>query len=242
MKIKSKILGFIVAALLLFGIAGQAMAYFEEYELIRVVYEKNGSSEVGTDLLYSASSLTSSSALTGTVVFDDNNFTKFGNSTNWSDYYVVYYAISKTTSDVWLSGTEDGLTSGNRQGTSVLNALTLVSNLYGSKSTALATILQSASNSLVSKSSIVTNFASSDTTYATSLADLATVGYVDQILYYFDSVNTVAAGVAVATLRTFADGHTELMPVSSVPVPAALYLLGSGLVALVGIRRRMVAA
>lgn len=239
MKIKSKILGFIVAALLLFGIAGQAMAYFGEYELIRVVYEKNGSSEVGTDLLYSASSLTSSGALTGTVVFDDNNFTQFGNSTNWSDYYVVYYAISKTTSDVWLSGTENGLSSGNRQGTSVLNALTSVSALYATTGNALSTVSQSSSVSFVSKSAIVDNFAAGD--FATSLADLATVGYVDQILYYFDTPNSPLAGVAVATLRTFADGHTELIG-SNVPVPAALYLLGSGLVALIGIRRRMVVA
>jgi len=77
-----------------------------------------------------------------------------------------------------------------------------------------------------------------------NLAALATVGYVDQYLYYYPSStsNLAGSGVAVAQIRTFADGHTEIMPVSSVPVPAAVWLLGSGLIGLVGIRRRMTLA
>ena len=42
-------------------------------------------------------------------------------------------------------------------------------------------------------------------------------------------------------IRTFADGHTEIIPMAT-PLPAAFWLLGSGLMGLVGIRRRMTAA
>jgi hypothetical protein len=47
----------------------------------------------------------------------------------------------------------------------------------------------------------------------------------------------------VATIRTYADGTTQLNPtsVAQTPVPAAVYLLGSGLLGLVGIRRKMAA-
>jgi len=41
-------------------------------------------------------------------------------------------------------------------------------------------------------------------------------------------------------IRTFADGSTQVS--APVPVPAAIWLLGSGLIGLVGIRRRMTAA
>jgi hypothetical protein len=44
--------------------------------------------------------------------------------------------------------------------------------------------------------------------------------------------------VKVATIRTLADGTSTINP-SAVPVPAAVYLLGSGLLGLVGLRRRI---
>jgi hypothetical protein len=78
-----------------------------------------------------------------------------------------------------------------------------------------------------------------------SLADLGTTGFVDQYLYYWPSTvsNTVAPGTQVAKIRTYADGHTDVMnvPVNPVPIPAALYLFGSGLLGLIGIRRKMAA-
>jgi hypothetical protein len=48
------------------------------------------------------------------------------------------------------------------------------------------------------------------------------------------------SGVAVATIRTYADGTIRLNPrEAATPIPAAVYLLGSGLLGLVVIRRKM---
>jgi hypothetical protein len=79
-----------------------------------------------------------------------------------------------------------------------------------------------------------------------NLAALATVGYVDQVLYYYGAnPDGGTPGVQVGVLRTFADGSTMLNPMNdpgaSVPVPAAAYLFGSGLLGLIGLRRKMAA-
>jgi hypothetical protein len=68
-------------------------------------------------------------------------------------------------------------------------------------------------------------------------------GFVDQKLYYYGNMGSLTGaktGVQIATIRTYADGHTELNP-SAVPIPAAAYLFGTGLLGLVGIRRKMAA-
>jgi alkaline phosphatase len=70
------------------------------------------------------------------------------------------------------------------------------------------------------------------------LSALATVGYVDQTLFFYANADSAAAGMKMATIRTYADGHTELNP-NAVPVPASVLLLGSGLLGLIGIRRKM---
>lgn len=52
----------------------------------------------------------------------------------------------------------------------------------------------------------------------------------------------VTPGVKVATIRTYSDGHTEVMAgASPVPIPAPVFLLGSGLGALALLKRKQAA-
>ena len=74
-----------------------------------------------------------------------------------------------------------------------------------------------------------------------NLAALSTVGFVDQTLYFFDSPQSALFGVATVTLRTMADGSTIINPgsASAVPIPPSVLLLGSGLLGMIGIRRKI---
>lgn len=93
------------------------------------------------------------------------------------------------------------------------------------------------------------NLAADSAEMTLSLAALQTEGYVDQLLYFFNynGSGTTVQGVPIAVIRTFltTDGRTIDLAgnklatvINPVPIPAAGWLLGSGLLALIGIRRR----
>lgn len=250
-----KILMLLVVTMLLLGVKGQAMASFANGDLIRVVYSTSGTMETATDL-GSISSLTSAS--TTNVVYNANNFnlSALGGTADASNSYVAYYSITLAPSpanQAWVSGPLAGVSKASK--TQFASAyLTGVGNTNGMYDVASGgakqvTVLMSDPNSYWMQlnrggSSIgrMNNFLSSGYSAEASLAGLSTVGYVDQTIYYYGSLSGAgtATGLNVATIRTYADGHTALNP-SAVPIPAAVYLFGSGLLSLVGIRRKTAA-
>jgi hypothetical protein len=100
--------------------------------------------------------------------------------------------------------------------------------------------LQSDANSFVTRMAPAGSFASYLQVYngEASLAALDTVGYVDQLLYYYSTPDDASSGSPLYTIRSWANGTSEINP-NVVPIPAAVYLLGSGLLGLIGIRRKM---
>jgi hypothetical protein len=247
---------FLMVAVLMLGISGQAMAAFtQDGELIRVVFSSAGVYETATDL----GSVTALTTNTGAnVVYNTNNFdlAALGGTSTAADSYVVYFSTAASPNRAWVSGSTSLTTmtgvksaySGFAGGAHSAEGLYSVQGGGATQVTVLMSDPASFWTQLTNSGSGIGNMkgyvAASSGVATTSLADLTTVGYVDQKLFYFASASGIGntTGVQVATIRTFADGHTELNPVTpAVPIPAAVYLLGSGLLGLVGIRRKMAA-
>lgn len=247
---KRSFLIILVVTAFLMGLAGQAMAYFEMGNLIRVVYTKSesggqGNLEVVTDL---GSGLNPTTATAASRVLSTNNFSlsQLG-VTDWSNVYVAYFTMTTTSpysSDSgWISGNRSsGQSSSGSTSDSTYNNYETIrgSNSALAASEQSAMIVGSQSNawsytSVMGLDGTFGGFLTTSNLADANLSNLATVGYVDQWLYYYASTGAGAYGTQVYKLRTYADGHTEINPV---PLPAAVYLFGSGLLAIAGFRGR----
>jgi hypothetical protein len=256
-----KILMLLAVAMLMFGITGQAMAYFEDTHLIRVVYSSasDAPNEFGTDLRREPSDFfiaPKTMYLGPTLVYDMFNFnlTSFGGtSTTWNNVHVAYFAKQDAGINAWTSGPTTGQSSGSGQWTQFQSQYNNVRSAYrttdGTPGDGQVTLAKSNANSYFNKmdggsvSSAGKMAGLLELTGRTGDINLAAfadpaVNFVTQFLYFYDSPNAANAGAPVAMIRTFRDGHTEISPV---PIPGAVFLLGSGLLGLIGIRRRMMA-
>jgi hypothetical protein len=245
-----KIMMLFVAMMLVVGFTGQAMADYATGDLIRVVYQVGGALEQITDL-GAVSSYTT--PFTTNIQYNTNTFSlsTFAGA-SYSDLQVAYF-VYNANNTAFVSGPYNGTQlSGSRQ-----------NSAYNSNALAVVTVAKANSggsgNAIIAQSNGQSYMTKMDKGGGTStgtfggfipggngeanLAALATVGYVDQSLFYYSNTANAANGVNVATIRTYADGSTQLNPqaVAQTPIPAAVYLLGSGLLGLVGIRRKMAA-
>ncbi len=280
-----KFIATIAAGAMIFT-AGQALAFFEDYKLIRSIYTSAGAVEVGSDL----GDFSPTTALTPWEVTWPGQPYPAGTSTgvrippalyvgdliplstfdgSLSTLYVAYWGHGMADQDFYAtgllttpySGTDnDGMTMlGRKQSTadSIFNDVQRYYSLSSSIATSTVDRNNSASyykkfDSSVNGSGRMGNNLKNDSFEMTlSLADLLSRGYVDQLLYWFDynDSNSNVNANPVAVIRTFltTDGRTidlagdklaTVINPSAVPIPAAGWLLGSGLLALIGIRRR----
>jgi hypothetical protein len=242
-----KLVTLLAAAMLMFSLSGQAMAFFENEHLIRVVY--SSSKEIATDL---GTGWDISSPYGGNNVFSTNTFSLADlGVTDWSSVNVAYFIVETdmwdgmTSNQIWASGPESGQSNsrgmydaflgqaGKFQGFNLLKGS--AHNIYDvSEANAYRNVLDPAGS-----------FAGFLQVYNGEASLAAFDGgatSVDQYLYYYGSPDDAGSGVKVIKLTTNLNGTTTAgSPSAVVPVPAAVYLLGSGLLGLVGIRRRMAA-
>jgi len=251
---KKKMIALLAGALMMMA-SSSAFAAYADLNLIRVVYNKSANLEVAADLLSFDGTAWKTAAGTPTnqVVGGGNqafSLTKLG-ATSFGELNVAYFAktgTSSTTANFWMS--HDNPTSAKvDSGAKAVMFISAGNNIYsmhgaldysaGSTGHPKSYWVNMNSNNPVSAGSFrgILNAGLGEV----NLADLATKGYVDQYLYFFETPNTLnSAGVKVATIRTMVDGSSVINPgtPSNVPVPPALFLMGSGLLGLVGIRRK----
>ncbi|MFZ4856663.1 MAG: beta strand repeat-containing protein [Desulfuromonadaceae bacterium] len=215
-----KLFIFIVAATFTLGMTGNAFATFADLELIRIYYDRAGA-EIATDL-GSVSSLVNSATPTATPTTTIPG--SFGSLTTG---FAVYFALDRTTSRLWASGSTTvaslatgsatGLTS-MKSGTSVLYPL--LNSQDGTNYTGLASEINSYKNRL---SATQGNMASAIAAVSrlNTEADLTGLigdgsGSVTQNLYFWANANTTVKaekiGVPVATITTNFDGSTTISP------------------------------
>lgn len=248
-SIKKSLITALIAAVVVFGAAGQAMADFAQSYLIRVVYDLTTGVEVATDLGLVTDLVGSSNTLVG-AGDDAFGLSMFGEGASYSDLSVAYFTVSSSGSvtGAWLSSDESAPASRARGITTLVSGYNLVANYYAT--------LVGTSNTVVSSMSAFNSYysimdasglemGSFDKYILTGregseadLAALETAGYVDQYLYYFTTSTSAQTGVQVATIRTWADGSTTIN-YNPVPVPPGILLLGGGLLGLLGLRRRI---
>lgn len=255
---KKKLVALFAAALMTVSFAGNAMAaLWLEGDLIRVVYDTVGGNEVATDL-GSLSTVSAGGTFGGGV--NAVTLAQFTGS-NWSSLHVAYFMLSQTpTQTAAVSGAFNGSVTSEAGGyTSFQPGASLALGQYAatalvSGATATVSLPKSTTNSFYTQLDVGSGVAQGDfgglivtTTNAAgaiSLAALATTGYVDQTLFTWSNSALDAAGRLAGTkgvtLTTMADGSTVINGgAAAVPVPPAFFLMGSGLLGIFGVRRKM---
>jgi hypothetical protein len=243
---KNKIVALLAAAAMTLA-AGNAFASFSQGDLIQVVVNSDSTVETATDL-GSITSLESASNLTVSNVLNADN----------ANQNVFYFAATNSTHTVSVGAvapitTYTKETSGSSAtGLSVTvipyyNTLTAANNAYGYS-------VVTANNTNTSSYNVFANAAGTGSVAAllnianqanaySSLASLATTP-INETVYTFTNIEQNKSGSNLTTpgvaIEIASNGNVIInaSQAAPTPIPAAAYLLGSGLLGLLGFRRK----
>ena len=246
----------IASVMFVFGAAGNASAYFEDLNLIRSIYTTTGVVEIGSDLGLNASTLNSNNVFGSSVALSS-----FDGAL--SSLVAGYWAHDMTNRDFYATGfanDTDGLTMLGRKQVSADATYNYVQTLYAGSGLATTIINPKETADSYFKvfdvngnniGSMGSNLKNDSYEMTLSLAGLTTMGYVDQVLYFFnyDNISADKSGIEKGIIRTFltSDGTTvdlngpmiaTVINPNAVPIPGSIMLLGSGLLGLFSIRRK----
>ncbi len=247
-----KFLVIFAAALLMMGLAGQANATFTVGDLIRVVYEtgvNGGTYEVATDLGKATNIMNGTAQLNANTLSLFGTGTQFTNTTDPTTLMVAYVAVTGIGGALWTSGTYQGTEDNAPAATTKVT--TAAYNLYGLYSSATATTTNGAwipfSNNhsyywtMDGKNDVTAGaFDSFYNTNSDGELRLA-VGSQDMDIYYWAKPGTYSTQSGAFTLVTTVDANGNITTSElsgAAPIPPSVLLFGSGLLGLIGIRRR----
>ncbi|HID31640.1 MAG TPA: hypothetical protein EYP19_16785 [Desulfobacterales bacterium] len=259
----------LISAFMVFGAVGQAAAYYEFGSLVLSLYaEPNGDktdNEVGLHL-WGPGTVPTSPITTTTKVTLANEvdiLNAFTTTSNWAEVNAGIWGANGQTGDKWV------VTANNDFGAYDIGSATQIHQAaaqtgmvgYMSADAGDGSVDGMAVISSANSNSYDVMFNSNSATpggYATfnawpgtqvgevTLGDLDIAGYVDLYLWYSATMvagDTISGPIGI--IRLGLDGndclYAELRP-NMVPLPGALVLFGSGLLGLVGIRRRSLKA
>ena len=244
----------LLAAAMMTLAASSAMAAFQNGDLLRVVYNHAGTVEVTTDLGNINSLLSNPSSMSA----DTFSLSSITGATSASDLYVAYFAsnyVGSSNVNQAYVGAAAGSTLTNPAARKYSGFNTGYSNMelgYRGLNATATTILFDQAN-VKSYANALTG----STGYGSlngflpmnageqNLADLIASGGQTTI-YGWNNISPTSSamtGAATSLVLTtnFVNGIGSTTP-SAVPIPAAAYLLGSGLMGLIGIRRKSIKA
>lgn len=254
MKMKKLITGIVMAAFLTVAVAGQAMAYFENNHLSMFFY-KDGGSEVGYDLGDTASmdfTPLSNQVLAPAGTFD---FLAETGADTLADVNVGMFA-SKMYNDIWIVSNQVDIEPiiNTSYAMNYWDGVNAIRGLYGSGNpipTQKVSAGYGVPGSYGQAMNVNTNAPGAYAefngyTYLYGELNMADAGDLsDLYLYHYAATGPGAfvldTGVSTpykAVLDIGLDGSVTMNPV---PIPGAVWLFGSGLLGLVGIRRRKLA-
>lgn len=244
----------LILGMALLGLVGlaQASSYFTQGHLIRAIVDVSKNIEVLTDLGDVSTWTTPGSAPAGAFgpAFD---LSAFGGD-SWDKLTVGYfvYSVNGSLINAWTSGPLDGQTSGARKAGVFQSAASAVLNNYvGDSQTRVGIIEAGNPNGYYAQ---MNKNGTAPGSFAglipagngeISLAGLLSNSSVEQALYYYPNMTaTMGAtlGTLIASLHTVKIDGTHGQTVvggSAVPIPASVFLLGSGLLGLLGVRSRI---
>ena len=242
---KKKLLVLAAVFMLLFSFAGQAMASFDSLELIQAVSQVSGTgtNEVLTDL----GSFSSTAPISGSTTYTNAiNLSNFGSGATLANLEVQYFVADTTNFDkVWLSGPTTGQQSAIAHGDAITG--NMYSVYYQAQTHGGNPVVQaqnpgdSSVYAMLENSGINRGGMAGFIAVGSAVANLGSGAVTLYLYYYGGNLDAAQSGLPVAMITTNADGSTTVSAIPAVPIPAAVWLLGSGLMSLVGIRRRTTA-
>ncbi len=228
-----KIMIILAAAALLFGCGGQAMANFADGDLIQVIYQTGVTT--GNEYITDLGQFGTLTAPTTTdQVFANINLFGLGAlNIPGSTYQVAYFSYDSamgSNGTIWVSGSSVVPSTPRSGGNKFFSGFTSVEGAFNQNSITASgfTVATVSQGNAFSYMQAMDNGVAGEGTFNGFLTKgngeaTITGSYVDQYLYYFATPNTASSALEVADIRTYSDGHTEILnPNTAQPVPPVI--------------------